>query len=546
MSDVTERAKFSFANLWGRARGAPLPTWFAGLCSILLALVSAGLIVLATPPFDVWPLALVGLIPFYLAVRQSSPRRALALGWLMGWVINLGGYSWGVTLLRQFAHLPAAASVGVVVAICAYQAAVFGLWAGASSLLVQRARLSWLLVAPLCLVAMEAAIPLVFKHYLAFTVWRAWPLTQAAEVGGPVAVSALIVLANLVLAENLVALWHRRAVGSAVKLGALIFVLVLGIGGLRAMQVNAARAEAPTLKVGLVQPNFGITSVEDREQHGMEYIETLRQATVELSQQGAELIIWSESSWPFLFDRTLTREFPPGHPWELRPGAKGRLLAGMLTYTFGSGSDVYNSAVLFTESGQVAGRYDKNHLVPFAEYIPFAQESPAWAEQARKQLPDWPDITPGTQPVVITDGALRIGPFICSEDLDMSYVHQVARLGPNLLVLIGSDGWFGSSAAPWQHRALATFRAIETRRDLVRDMNTGVSTIIDALGRVQLEGPLYDVPYNQPREATLLVGQVALMEGFALGPYTAQYFPWACLLGLVMGVVIARLRQSKK
>lgn len=543
--NVDRRVWRTITKLWEQVRGTHFPVWLVNLRSVLLTLASAALIVLATPPFDLWPLALVGLIPFYFAVRQLSSGRAAVLGWLMGFAINLGGFAWGMALLERFAHLSPAASLGVVVANCAYQALVFGSWAWLCSLLARHARLSWVFTAPLCIALAETVFPFVFKWYLALTVWRAWPLVQVAELGGPVAVSALVVLANVVIAEALLALGSRRAPGLAARLGALVFLLVVGTGMLRAAHVAAMRSAAPKLQVGLVQPNFGVTSAEDREQRGMFYIQTLRNATLELTKQGAEMVIWSESSWPYLFDRLLEREFPPGHPWELRPEAQGRLLAGMLTHEFG-GSEIYNSAVLFSETGQIMGRHDKNHLVPFAEYIPFAEKFPDWAEQAREQLPDWPDITPGVEPVLLTDGELRIGPFICSEDLDAGYVHRVARLNPNLLVQIGSDGWFGGSAAPRQHLALAAFRAVETRRDLVRDTNTGVSAIIDALGRVQLEGPLYDVPYNQPRPATLLVREVSLMETFALGPYVARWFPYGCLVALAVGMVIGTCCKERQ
>jgi apolipoprotein N-acyltransferase len=222
----------------------------------------------------------------------------------------------------------------------------------------------------------------------------------------------------------------------------------------------------------------------------------------------------------------------------------------MLSHTFGAGSDIYNSAVLFSASGQVMGRYDKNHLVPFAEQIPLADRYPAQAAELRKQLHDFPQITPGTAQTLLVDEELRVGPVICSEDIEMEYVHQLARLKPNLLAAVISDGWFGESAAPHQHLALAAFRAIETRRDFVRSTNTGVSAIIDAVGRVTLEGPLYGLPVDQPRaQMTLLVGQVALLEIPAAAPYTARYFPYIGLLALAVGLIaqvsINRRRAGK-
>lgn len=521
-----------------------------------MALLTAALIVLAMPPYDLWPLALVGFAPFYLATRNLSPWRAAGLAWLMALAGNLVAQTWWVPLAAGYAHTSQLFAVGLLVGLCAYQALLFAAWAWLCQWLERRFHLSWIISAPLCLALLENAMPFFFKYYLALSVWRAWPLTQVAELGGPPAVSALVVLCNITLAEIALAVWQRRTLGQRATgrlawAGAATFLLILLLGVLRADQVDAARAQAPQLTVGILQPNFGITTSAERERRGTVYLETLRRSTVELGQQGAELVIWPESSWPYLFDRALQREFPPGHPWELRPGYTGRLLAGMLTHSFGTGSDIYNSAVLFSASGQMVGRYDKNHLVPFAEQIPLADRYPEQAKKLQEQLHDFPQITPGTEQIVLVDGdpstlppagvaeqVLRVGPMICSEDIEPDYVRQLARLKPNLLVAIISDGWFGESAAPHQHLALASFRAIELRRDFVRSTNTGVSAIIDAVGRVRVEGPLYGLPVDQPREqTTLLVGQVALLEIPAAAPYTAQYFPYACVLALVIGLV---------
>jgi apolipoprotein N-acyltransferase len=505
------------------------------------AFASASLLLLAAPPFDLWPLAFVGLIPLYLALRQTRLRRAAGLGWLTGLLINLGGFYWMAPFLKEFAHLSWPVSVGIVVAMCAYQALVFGVWAWACSRLAQRARLSWTFAAPLVIVLAESVIPFLFKYHLAVTLWRAWPLVQVAEVGGPAAVSALIVLTNLVLAEGLLALRQRQIPGLATRLGAATLVVVATAGWLRAAQVSASRQIAPKLQIGLLQPNFGITSIAERELHGNDYIQALREATLLLSQQGADLVIWSESAWPYLFDRLQTAEYPRGHPWELRPGAKGRLLMGALTHQFG-GSKVYNSAVLIAENGEVRGIYDKNHLVPFSEYIPLGAEFPEWGERARQQLPDWPEIEPGKTAEPLTDEDLRVAIVICFEDLNPSYVSQIIRQDANLLVSLVSDSWFGDSPGARFHLAVSSLRAVETRRDLVRATNTGVSAIFGATGQIQLEGPLFKTSRDQPLKPTLLRGEVALMNGFALGPYTTRWFPYLCLALLAIGMVIVEIR----
>lgn len=506
---------------------------------IAAAISSAALLVLAGPPFDLWPLALMALVPLCLVLRQTSPLRAAGLAWLTGVLLYFGACLWWGPLLVRFAQMPSLASIGLAFAVSVYQAVVFALWAGASAFLVRRCHVSWLISGPLCFVLAEAIIPFIFKSYLAITVWRVWPMLQVAELGGPSAVGALLVLANLILAEVTIAVRRRRFPSKPARWAAVVCLLLVSCGWLRAVHIAAVRAEAPRLRVGIVQPNAGILSLEERKRHGRRLIERLREATIELGRRGAELIIWPESAWPYLFDRRQEREYPPGHPWELRPGVGGRLLFGTLTHAFG-GLEVYNSAVLVQESGQITGSYDKARLVPFAEYIPFAKAFPAVEYELRVRLPEWPDISAADEPHILVDGDLRLGILICSEDLDMSYVHGIARHGPNILVVLASDAWFSDSVASYQHLALATFRAIETRRDLARATTTGVSAIIDSLGRISVEGPVAPVLQGRLSLATLLEGDVAMMDTFALGPYTIGFFPYASCLLLLMAIFEGR------
>jgi apolipoprotein N-acyltransferase len=296
------------------------------------------------------------------------------------------------------------------------------------------------------------------------------------------------------------------------------------------------------LQVGILQPNFGIVPMEERKRHGEKYIRTLRQATHELGRQGADLIIWPESAWPFLFDRQMAKEFPAAHPWALRPGVGGRLLFGSLSHTFG-GNIVYNSAVLVSDSGLIAGRYDKGQLVPFAEFVPLADRYPNWAKEVRKKTPLWPAITAGHGPQLLVDRELRIGPLICSEDIDPTYAHRLAKQQPNLLVSMASDAWFGDSGGASQHLALAAFRAIETRRDFVRATNTGVSAIIDALGRVRLRGPLYEITENGQQPPAPLTGEIRLLDITGFAPWIARFVPLLCLLGLACAIWQVRSKK---
>ena len=283
--------------------------------------------------------------------------------------------------------------------------------------------------------------------------------------------------------------------------------------------------------------------IKRRELEGATLLEALRAATERAGDQGAELVVWPESAFPFLFDRAQTQIYPSGHPWDLRGRYRGRLLFGALSHPFGE-AHVFNSAVLVAGDGAIRGTYDKVRLVLFGEYIPMRDRFPAWAARLRARTPDWPDIEPGPGPRVLTDGALRIGPLVCYEDILPDHVAAMGRAGdPNLLVTVANHAWFGASAAPHQALALATLRAVEARRDLVRATNTGVSSIGDALGRVHQRGRLLDVDPARPPGVDVLLADVRLVDAFALGPWAVPAFPWACALALALAIALGRRRR---
>lgn len=520
---------------------APAAGWRAWVQHVALAGIAAAATLLATPPHDLWPLAFVGTAALYAALTAARRRTAILTAWLAGFAINVVGNGWALEVMGRFAHAGTAASWLVLLVTAAYQASVFALAAGATTTL-RRHRVPPLLAAPLAFALAEAVIPFVFPWYLGMAVVPAWPLTQVAELGGPPAVTALIVLIGGILVEASRALAAGQRPGRAVRIASAITVGLIAVGGLRAWQVARGRAAAPTLRVAIVQPNFGLVPIARREREGAALLETLRGLTEQAGDRGAQLVVWPESAFPFLFDRAQTQIYPSGHPWDVRGRYRGKLLFGALSHPFGA-AHVFNSAVLVGDDGAVRGTYDKVRLVVFGEYIPMRDRFPAWAARLRARTPDWPDIQPGAAPRVLVDGALRVAPLICYEDILPDHVAAMGRAGePNLLVTLANHAWFGASPAPHQALALATLRAIETRRDLVRASNTGVSSIGDGLGRIRRRGGLHAVDPARPIAPELIVADVRLYDGFALGPWSVPAFPWACAATLALALLGARRR----
>jgi len=155
---------------------------------------------------------------------------------------------------------------------------------------------------------------------------------------------------------------------------------------------------------------------------------------------------------------------------------------------------IFNSASLVSADGHFAGRYDKMHLVPFGEYIPFRRLF-FFAKQLTQNLED---LEPGAERktfrVGAADGSVhRYGVFLCYESVFADEVRQFTRMGAEVLVNLSDDGWYGDTSAPWQHLNMARMRAIENHRWILRDTNNGTTASIDPYGTVRQSIPRHRV-----------------------------------------------------
>jgi|GEM_PF-6196169 len=513
-------------------------------------LVAAFLMVLAAPPLDYWPLALFALVPFLFGLSALSISVAFFHGWFLGILIYAGTSYWWVPLLQDFAQLSLLSSLAISVLLIAYQALVFALWAAVTQWLTLRKSVSIYLAAPLTFLIFESFLPFFFKAHLAITVWKVWPLTQVAEFGGTAAVSGLLVLINTVFCGCIQSYRSMGKVKLAINFSAwpwacciLIFILIFS--GVRHYQLLDEQQNAATLEVGVLQPNFGIVSLAERQHRGAYFQSILQQASRRLRDSGVDLLLWPESAWPYLWDRSMQTSFPAGHPWEILEGSTPAILMGTLSHDFGRKS-VYNSAVLIDRNRRIVGIYDKQDLLPFAEAIPpwFRYCFPDSVQAVRAAIPEWPDLLSGAGSQVLATKDWTVGVYLCSEDLLPDPHTEINRSKADFLVSLSNDAWFLNKAAALQHFALSSFRAIEHRRPLIRASNTGYSGMFDALGRVQIMGDwtaAINVEKKEPAEllsVTLEIGR--------LSPYWGQLRPYSAYIAILVVVCTVILNCARR
>jgi apolipoprotein N-acyltransferase len=435
--------------------------------------------------WGVWPCLLVFLAPLWAALDAAAPERArvaLLLGMTFGVTAYAGGFLWLWYLVATF--LDGNRAFGVLLWV------LFGLWFASGYALYALVfrhirRRGWPIVVAGVppLLVLEWLQPQLFPLYAGAGLVPAPLLVQTADLGGPLLLTALLGAPSLAL----LATWQwwrgQRPRPRATWIGTLALALaVVAYGCWRLGGVDAAVRDAPVLRVGVVQANLGI--MEKETQAVVTHKRHLDQTRELLAEGPLDLVVWPETAYV----RALRRPLP----------ISGQLVREDLgvPLLFGAGSvseeagrrQSTNAAFLVGADGMIRTAYDKNLLIPFAEYVPFAGLLPSLA----RWFPHVGRFRASTETPALVLGSWRIAAPICYEVIRPEFVRRMMRAAhPHLLVTLANDAWFGDSDEPWLHLGLAQLRAVEQRRYLIRATNSGVSAVVDPAGRLVVRSGLF-------------------------------------------------------
>jgi apolipoprotein N-acyltransferase len=480
---------------------------------------------LACATFDIWPLMWFAMVPLLFVIRDRTPRRALLYGWVTGLAANCGGFYWIAGLLVRFGHMPLALAGPLYVLLCAYQGVVFALFAWIVTLVRRRApEFPLVILAPVTMTALELVVPFVFPWYLAIT--QAWvrPVIQIAELTGPLGVTFLMLMVNGLIADLLEARLARRPWPLGRVAGAaVVLAFALGFGQVRIHQVEARRAQAPKVKLGIVQANIGIVE-KGRMALAPKHLRIHQELSVDLERRGAELIVWPESAYPYWFQREQKKDWADEKA--VQRGFRTPLLFGSITASTRERFP-YNSALMMDKNGDLLASFDKVFLLIFGEYVPFYER---FEKFFSTYVPEAGNFARGREPTVFPFGRYRLGPMICYEDIIPDFGRRLARLKPNLFVNITNDAWFGRTSEPYEHLALAVYRTVEHRLDMVRAVNTGVSAYIDATGRVYRRSASVDPQLTPDAPPFALLDEAALLEPVTFYARVGDLFGELCFV----------------
>ena len=484
-----------------------------------LAVLSGVLLALSFPKFGHGAVAWVALAPLLIALPGAAGGRAFRLGYLTGAVSSLGLLYWTALVVIQYGGLALPVGIAIMGLLCAAVALFPSLFALVVSRWLQAMGPKALLLSPLAWVGTEILRTHTFFNFpwclLGYSQHLHLPFIQIAAVTAVYGVSFLVALSSALLAYVAVESRPRPR-----RAAALALPLLLGLVWLQGTLVlSRPLPEAGRLRVGLVQAAILQEEKWDPENAQQNVVRHV-QLTEEAADRGARLIVWSESAVPFYYDRT------PALAADLQELVRRRgiyLLFGNddREDEQGGSSRVFVGAKMLTPEGRLALRYHKINLVPFGEYVPLQPLLTLGGRFAAKLVEQVSDFTPGSEPVVSTADGHRLGAFICYEAIFPGLVRRFTAQGADLLVNITNDAWYGRTSAPYQHLAMATFRAVENGKYLVRAANTGITAVVDPRGRVLEPTRLF--------ERTVLVRDVPIVPGRTFYSRYGDVFAWSCL-----------------
>jgi apolipoprotein N-acyltransferase len=458
---------------------------------------------LAFPPWHVWPLLVVGFSGLlWLLQNNLSGRRALLLGWSFGVGFFLVGVHWiGYAFLvdaERFGWMMPGAVVFMAAGLALFPAAAAGLthflgrpgWGRFFVLAASWGLAEWLRG------TLFGGFP---WHNLGFIWTGSQALLQSLSIFGVLCIGVLTVAAAAIPAMALAGPGQQRRQAGLAMLGCLAAIGALWLWGQHRLE-EAPREYQPGLTLRLVQgaiPQADKWRRELRDAHLDKYLEL----SVKPSNAGVDVLIWPETATPFFLEHD--RDRLGKVIASLTPGQV--LITGTprLAHDADGQRRLHNGVVALSSDGRRLAGYDKVHLVPFGEFLPF--RSVLARIGLDKLAPGAVDYSPGTQAKLITlEGVPVFRPLICYEILFPGDVTAAGR--PNWLLNLTNDAWFGPSAGPAQHLEISRARAVEQGLPLVRAANTGISAIIDAYGRTEARLELQQsgvidgrLPANRPR-----------------------------------------------
>ena len=512
--------------------------------ALVLTAASAGLYVATFPPVRIRALAWVALVPLLMALRDASLRRRLGLGLLWTLAVGWGVGTWMPGAVSGYFQQPLAVGIGLFLLVTGAMAAPYYMaFTAAYAPLVARFGVTGPLFAGAAWAGAELARGRLLNGapvYVGNSPWATFGYSQAdvttvvqvASVAGVYGISFVLAAVNAAAAEVVGAVVRARRVERRTWMGLAVAMamlgLVLGFGRLALRSAASLAAGAAPVPIAIAQANLGAAARWGFEGPARTFDAYVRLTSEAFDRGRPEIVFWPEVALTVFLEQdavyrralaaTLDR-----HDAELVIGAPR---AGGPDGT----APYWNSVYLFARDGTPVARYDKQYLLPFMEYFPLR------LELARRRFGGIREFTPGEPTSPLPTRAGTAGILICNEAFLPHVAGRRVADGATYLVNPSNDSWVPDAGFAWQQFDIASLRAVEQRRYLVRVSDSGPSGVVDPFGRV--------VAHTEALARDVLLSSVVPIGERSLYASVGDLFGGGCVLATVLALVRCRRRTA--
>lgn len=458
-------------------------------------------------------------VPAFLVFLRLHGRRALLAGWLVGTLANAAALYWLPATITNFSNLPTSVAIAIHVVACAVWGLFVAVFAWGLGSVRRASGGAWPFAGAAWFTACEFLGPHVFPWQQGVSLHAMPSLFLVASLTGVAGLTFLLVLSNGIVVQGIAVArgeGSKRALARNAAVAALLVLLGVAWSQVRLWRIDRAEEQARSVRIALVQSNHHPGRVTELAQEGLDAI---ARDLIEVSEQTLRergdvgVFVWPETALkrsPADPSNLDVLRFARRHAVEVWTGAR--------CYEEDRAQEWrrFNSGFRVDARGRIDGRYDKNILVPFAEFMPLAGTFPFLA-----RIKGPARVTAGDDVVLMDGPAARFAFLICYEAIHTDFVRRAVRLGPDLLVNLTYDGWFGDTAEPHQHLMLAAIQSAQYGVPLVRATTTGISAFVDARGVVTARTEL--------DRRQVLVDDVKLAAVPSLYATLGDWFAWGCV-----------------
>jgi apolipoprotein N-acyltransferase len=507
-----------------------------------LAASSGFLLTLSFPRVGISWLAWFAFVPLFVALRNLSLKKGFYLGLFTGIIHYLSLVYWLAYTMSAYGHLPFYVTIPILLLFSFYLALYIALFSMAVTYLCS-SPLSFLFIPPLIWVSLEYIRSFLFTGFpwelIGYTQFSMLNIIQISDIFGVYGVSFCIVLSNTVAFLIYLCLmgknWQGKKVQTKLAAGTMAaLVVILGAvwfyGKWRINNIHELAVKSPSSKVTIVQGNIDQAKKWDPAFQKSSTIKYIHLSSLSKYLQ-PDLVVWPETATPFYFmhDIELSKLVLKGIH---EIGAD--FLIGSPAFSLKNNKiKYYNSAFLVDHTGNINGRYDKTHLVPFGEYVPMKK----WLPFVSKMVEGVGDFDTGEKGQTIRWQKSSIGILICYEIIFPALSRAMVQNHASLLVNLTNDAWYGRSSAPYQHFSMSVFRAVENRRSLVRAANTGISGFIDPSGSI--------IETTQIFKDAVITQKIPMLQVETLYSKFGDVFAMTCLGWSVFFIIFSSFKFRK-